>query len=567
MEGEIRYYNNQVALSTLTITLVEKEIQAPFALIVTDHVKMRVEVEEVAKAQKAALKAVEELQGRVTKSELKQHKAGQLEAILQPRFRPPTRTPSGRNSRSSASSRNTRKPQKQEAEGGTGPAAQKLKPKINDVHFEVVLNNIVNIQPRNSVTLLLATTDVIGNYAKLRDAVLKSAKGQIRDAKLNEQDKQNVNAVIDFNVPIAQKAAIDKVIAEVGPMLTKSTSQAPLTELATEQKFGYVLTLRSVANIAPREVVAIKIEVKDVDKRVAELKDMVKVGKGRVADSTIARQESGQVIAGLVFDVPLAVEDLLVKNIKDAGNLLSQQTTRNPNVPDNDLATAQIVVTLSGVQGKTPREVVAVKIEVKDVDKKVAELKDLVRASKGRVIDEKGGGKANGQISTKITFEVPFSAQDALVQQFKSSGDLVSYESARNPQVPDNDLATAHLIVTVNTASQILPTEEGSFTVKALVLSYTVFAYCLLAILVGLSAVVPIGTVIFVVYWLSRKIWSGPALESVKPVERRSREQSVIPDFQKDNDANRRQKFCHTPNHLLTIGSSSLLDGTTIGGL
>ena len=49
MEGEIRYYNNQVGLSTLTITLYEKEIQAPAALIVTERRKIQIEVDDIEK--------------------------------------------------------------------------------------------------------------------------------------------------------------------------------------------------------------------------------------------------------------------------------------------------------------------------------------------------------------------------------------------------------------------------------------------------------------------------------------------------------------------------------------
>src|SRR5262249_61642454 len=50
MEGEIRYYNNQVSLATLTIAMQEKELQTPTAIVVTETVTMRIEVEEVAKA-------------------------------------------------------------------------------------------------------------------------------------------------------------------------------------------------------------------------------------------------------------------------------------------------------------------------------------------------------------------------------------------------------------------------------------------------------------------------------------------------------------------------------------
>src|SRR5205807_1891082 len=83
MEGEIRYYNNQISLSTLTINLTEKEILTPFALVTSEKVQMRIEVEEVGKALDAALKAVDQFKGRVVKSESKQFKAGQVEAVLQ----------------------------------------------------------------------------------------------------------------------------------------------------------------------------------------------------------------------------------------------------------------------------------------------------------------------------------------------------------------------------------------------------------------------------------------------------------------------------------------------------
>src|SRR5205807_203253 len=82
MEGEIRYYANQVSLSTLTIALYEKEILAPTAIVVSESVRMRLEVDDVARAHKIAMDLVEEMKGRITKSDLKQHAAGQLQSIL-----------------------------------------------------------------------------------------------------------------------------------------------------------------------------------------------------------------------------------------------------------------------------------------------------------------------------------------------------------------------------------------------------------------------------------------------------------------------------------------------------
>src|SRR5207249_6505218 len=62
-EGEKRYYDNLVSLSTLTTTLAEREIRAPYAIIETEQVQMGIEVEDVDKAQQQALAAVAEAKG------------------------------------------------------------------------------------------------------------------------------------------------------------------------------------------------------------------------------------------------------------------------------------------------------------------------------------------------------------------------------------------------------------------------------------------------------------------------------------------------------------------------
>ncbi len=50
IEGEIRYYANLASLSTLTITLAEKEIRAAAGVTESERVQAGVEVEDVDKA-------------------------------------------------------------------------------------------------------------------------------------------------------------------------------------------------------------------------------------------------------------------------------------------------------------------------------------------------------------------------------------------------------------------------------------------------------------------------------------------------------------------------------------
>ncbi|MBI2803541.1 MAG: DUF4349 domain-containing protein [Planctomycetes bacterium] len=354
MEGEIRYYNNQVSLSTLTIQLVEKEIEAASALVVNSTVQMRIETEDVSKARKAAEKAVADFKGRLIKSDEKQHAAGQIEAILHADIPPANKdafkqalTKLGIVSASQAM-------QAQTTQGGSGRVL-KLTPQVKDVRFEVTLMNIVNIMPKYSVTLDLATADVSANFVKLKDEILR-LQGQVRTATKNEANPEKVTAQLSFNVPKEHKAALDKLLAEVGPVLKREASQATVTDVATDQKFGYAVNLYSVAVIAPRETVTMHIEVTDVDAIAAEMLAMARTSKGQASKVKSKIDPQGRRSAKLVMRVPLAASDALVKQFMAQGKIIDKDQTPNPQIPENELSTAHLVVELTGGDPIVPRD-------------------------------------------------------------------------------------------------------------------------------------------------------------------------------------------------------------------
>ncbi len=263
--------------------------------------------------------------------------------------------PSGRCLKRSASSRSRSHTARRKPGGGTGKATETIKPKEQDTHFEVTFNNLVNIEPRNSTTVQIATEDVAAGYAKLHAAIAQ-VKGQVRNTNLNETDRKNVNASIEFTVPTAQKQAIDKAIANVGSLLTRNNLQAAITQLASERKFGYNITLVNVANIPPCEKTQLKFAVKDVDQSTAKVKELVAAAKGRITDGRTQRRPNGDVGAILMFDVPLAAKDSLVRQFREVGKLIGQEEERIPQAPENDLAVARIHVILAGESPIVPSD-------------------------------------------------------------------------------------------------------------------------------------------------------------------------------------------------------------------
>ena len=149
-EGEKRYYDSQVALSTLTITLAEKEIRAAAEVTERERVQAGVEVEDVDKAQQQALAAVTEAKGRVTRSEMKQHAAGQFNAVLNFEVAPDAAGPLRDRLRQIGHITRLEIDRTQTAEGGTAPKDAKVK--RGDTQFFIQIYNLANIAPRETAT-------------------------------------------------------------------------------------------------------------------------------------------------------------------------------------------------------------------------------------------------------------------------------------------------------------------------------------------------------------------------------------------------------------------------------
>ncbi|HSQ57847.1 MAG TPA: hypothetical protein VLM40_19140, partial [Gemmata sp.] len=347
-EGEIRYYNNLAALSTLTITITEKEIRAAAALIERERVQAGVEVEDVEKAYQEVLKAVAEAKGRVTKSEMKQVTAGQFNATINFEVAPEAAGPVRDRLNQLGRLARLEIDRLQEAEGGTTPTT--AKPKRGDTVFLVQLYNLANIEPRETATLQLAVVDVPTAYQALRDAVAK-ASGRVLVAQLNEQDRQNVTAQFDFEVRRADDAAIRVAFDAAGEVVGRQVTRAAESASVTDAKVRYNVALLAANRLKPREIFTLEIEVADVDAAAASFALQVADAKGRQADSRTTRQPDGRVVSKVVYLVPLSAAATLAQHFKAAGTPRLSQSVRDPKATEGRYAVARIDVTLSNAEG------------------------------------------------------------------------------------------------------------------------------------------------------------------------------------------------------------------------
>ena len=345
-EGELRYLSNLAALSTLTLTLAEREARAAAVVSETERVQAGVEVDDVDKAYQAVLAAVLDAKGRVLKSEVKQLAAGQYTAALQFEVPPEASGPIRDRLRQLGRVARLEIDRLTQAEGGA-PLPKDAKPKRGDALFLLQLYNLANVAPRETAVVQVAVTDVPAAYQALRDALAK-ANGRVINAQLNEQDKQNVTAQLDFEVRRADEPAVRAALDATGEVVSRQVVRAPESDNVTDTKVSYRAAVLAAGRLRPRERTTLTVEVEDVDATAALFAAHAAEAKARPVDSNVSRDAAGRATAKLVYEVPLAAAAGLEERFKGAGRVRAFTTARDPQAPDGRFATARVEVTVTG---------------------------------------------------------------------------------------------------------------------------------------------------------------------------------------------------------------------------
>jgi hypothetical protein len=342
-EGELRYYANLASLSTLTLTLTEKEIRTAVGVTENERVQAGVEVEDVDKAYQTLLAAVMEVKGRVTKSELKLLTAGQYNASLQFEVPPDSGGPMRDRLRMLGRVARLEIDRVQQADGGPVPKDPKVK--RGDTEFRVQLYNTANVAPRETTTLQVAVPDVAVAYQAVRDAAAKVV-AKVLTAQLNEQDPKNVTAQLDFEVKRTDDGTVRAALDGAGEVVSRTVGRAPEGDAVTDTKILYRATFVAAAGLRPRETTVLALDVPDVEATAAVFAAQVSEAKGRTVVSQTARDRNGKAIARLVYEVPLTAATALVERFKAAGTVRVIESARDPRAVESKYATARIDVTL-----------------------------------------------------------------------------------------------------------------------------------------------------------------------------------------------------------------------------
>jgi glycine cleavage system regulatory protein len=299
-EGEIRYYASQISLSTLTVTLMEKEIRSPSAVTQTERVQMAVEVEDVEKSHKAALAAVVEAKGRVTRSELKQLAAGQFSALLQFEVAPDAAGLLRDRFKQLGNVARLDIDRVEETEGGSGKAGD-VKVRQKDSQVTLSIYNLANVAPRETIVLSLACVDTEASYKAIL-ARIEKAGGRVISSALNRMKNDQSSGSLSFEIKAADAEPVLLDVRAAGEVMRLDVTENPDTQNVTKSKRGFQVQIFSTGLVEPRETSTITIAAKSVPEAYAKLQDAAVKAGGRILVSQLNERDRQNVSATLQFD-------------------------------------------------------------------------------------------------------------------------------------------------------------------------------------------------------------------------------------------------------------------------
>jgi hypothetical protein len=488
--GEINYYNAQVALSTLSIDLTERNISTAAAASEREDVNMGVEADDVEQARAQAIAAIDEAKGRILEAELKKLDAGQLAAKIVAEVPHESAGPVidrlkqlGKVARMDVQRRQT-------TPGGTAPAPG-ARLERQDTRLVVSLYNLANVAPRQTSNLSLACDDVESAYRAILERVEK-AGGRVVSSALNREKADQVSGTINFETRSGDAGPVLLDVRGLGEVMRLAVTENPDTANATMAKHGFAVQLLAAAQVPPRETVSVQLAARDVPQVYAALVESARKD-GRVLASQLSEQDKANVTGTIELELPRANQAEFDKLIASSGDVISRSAARSPDAQNTIDSKLRVQVNLAGADRVPPREMVTLGVQARDVEGAVAKVTSLATTNGGRVLDSTLAREGDGRSAARVIIEVPLAKSAQVVDQVKSLGDVRTERSAKNAQVPEGSLSRARLEVTLASPQAIVAGDDGlwSSVRKGLGTSFAGLMWSLQILVVGLCFVVP----------------------------------------------------------------------------
>ena len=509
IEGELRYYSNMVSLSTLNVTLYEKDIKTPTAAFETETVNAGIETEDVEKARNDALKAIEEVKGRVIESNLKKLDAGQYTATIIAEVAPEAAGSVIDRLKQLGNVTRLEADRKQTTTGGQGaPTGVKMQRKPTVLNIS--LYNLANISPRETVNMTIAATSVEQTYQAILD-VLKgdeATSGRIISKSLITPKPDQVTGSIMLEIKTDKIAMIEPVLRTSGDVMNMTISENSNSSSVTRTKRGYSISLVSAAQIPPRETQTLQVAAKDVPATYARILTLLQDSKtpSRIFSSQLNEQDRQNINSMIEVDVPRTLLNSVLTALRATDSEIYSRNVSRANDTQNTLDNkVHLSIATISAERMAFRQLTRMTLEVDNVEKILSDLINTANTANARIFDQQINKQQSGRTTARAIIDLPLTGYDGSLDKFKNLGTVKAIETTKNDQVSDGPLARARFEVTITNKDLLIAPEDGmgARVRQGLATSLNYLGFSLMLIVVGVCLIGPFA----IAGWIGLKLF------------------------------------------------------------
>jgi hypothetical protein len=356
----------------------------------------------------------------------------------------------------------------------------------------------------------VGTEDVTKNYFDT-DARLRNAKRM--EERLLEMLQKNTGKVADL---LQVEKELGRVREEIEKMQGELKYYDTLVQYATVTISLAEKDLNEAAAFLLRETANLSLYSTDVEKTFAEVKGALQNAKVQIVQSTLDRNNDGQVTARMSLLLEPEESEAIINRIKGLGrvqnfNVQTERVAQDGSGLSKSAKVERDKVQLNLVISRTGEEPAvqqtSLRILTTSVAEKAAQLKaDAVKAN-GELRSSTFSRDPNGQEVANITLRVPMKNYSGLVESFNRLGEVKDLSVQRNDQPgmntnPEN--SPAEISLQIYSPGRIVSEDAGFGAIIRRTLGQAVaaLAWSVRMIGVALAFLAPWALALGLVTWL-----------------------------------------------------------------
>jgi hypothetical protein len=226
MQGELKYWDSQIQFATVTISLVEKDMEEPAAFLIKERSQLALYAPDVEKIYND-IKALASSKVQITNAQLNRDYSGRVSATVSMLIAPEEGDAMIHRVKSFARVENFQTQTERIAQGGTG-MAENAKTKRDKVELNITISREEQEQAFQQTTLRIRTSTVDEKAKELRMLAEKQG-GRVRSSAFNRDPDGREVADVSLRVPMKNYPALMQSLGSLGKVENVSVQRQDRT--------------------------------------------------------------------------------------------------------------------------------------------------------------------------------------------------------------------------------------------------------------------------------------------------------------------------------------------------